>query len=148
VIRNGGFTVPASSVAALARWTSDADVVKAWIQERVRPSNEGTAFPGYKPRDAYTLFEEWALANHHRKDRLPSLTEFVDRLAEDFPSCKRTSDSRRLRGITILLSDPPDADDLQADLMADRDSRMTAVSNEWLLKMTAETLDFGREPWH
>jgi putative DNA primase/helicase len=99
VIRNGGFTVPTSSVAALAQWTSDADVVKAWIQERVRPSSDGIAHIGYKPRDAYTLFEEWALANHHRKDQLPSLNEFVDRLAEDFPSCKRASNSRRLRGI-------------------------------------------------
>jgi P4 family phage/plasmid primase-like protien len=147
VIRDGGFTVPASSVAALARWTSDTDAVKAWIEERVRPPNDGTAHIGYVRRDAYTLFEEWALANHHRKDRLPSLNEFVVRLAEDFPSCKRSKDSRRLRGITILLSDPPDAADLQADLMAN-DGRMTPVSNEWLLKMTAENLDFECEPWH
>jgi P4 family phage/plasmid primase-like protien len=148
VIRNGGFTVPASSVAALARWTSDTDVVKAWIEERVRPSSEGTAHIGYIRRDAYTLFEEWALANHHRKDRLPSLNEFVDRLAEDFPTCKRSKDSRRLRGITILLSDPPDAADLQVDLMAARDRPVTGVSDEWLRKMTAENLDFDRESWH
>jgi phage/plasmid-associated DNA primase len=148
VIRNGGFSVPASSVAALARWTSDTDVVKAWIEERVRPSSEGTAHIGYIRRDAYTLFEEWALANHYRKDRLPSLNEFVDRLAEDFPSCKRSKDSRRLRGITILVSDAPDADDLQADLMADLDRRVTGISTEWLLKMTAENLDSERETCH
>jgi len=60
VIRNGGFTVPPSSIAALARWTADTDVVKAWIAERVRPSTpskESLAHIGYRPRDAYGLFE-------------------------------------------------------------------------------------------
>jgi putative DNA primase/helicase len=145
VIRNGGFTIPASSVAALNRWTADADVVKAWIEERVRVSSDGTAHIGYIRRDAYCLFEEWALANHHRKDRLPSLTEFVDRLAEVFPSCKRKSGSRRLRGITILLSDPPDADDLQADLMT---SPVTDGRYDWLARMTAENMEPDHEPWH
>ena len=148
VIRNGGFTVPTSSVAALARWTADTDVVKAWIEERVRPAKEGTEHFGYIRRDAYTLFEEWALANHHRKDRLPSLSEFVDRLAEVFPSCKRTKDSRRLRGITILFSDPPDAADLQADLATANDRAMTGIPTDWLLKMTAENLEFDHESYH
>jgi hypothetical protein len=94
------------------------------------------------------MFEEWALANHHRKDRLPSLSEFVDRLAEVFPSCKRTKDSRRLRGITILSSDAPDAADLQADLATANDRPMTGIPTDWLLKMTAENLEFDREPWH
>jgi P4 family phage/plasmid primase-like protien len=148
VIRNGGFTVPASSVAALARWTADTDVVKAWIEERVRPAKEGTEHLGYIRRDAYTLFAEWAEANHHRKDRLPSLSEFVDRLAEVFPSCKRTKDSRRLRGITILFSDPLDAADLQADLMAANDKRMTGIPTGWLLEMAAENLESDGESYH
>jgi hypothetical protein len=145
VICNGGFTVPTSSVAALARWTSDADVVKAWIEERVRPSKDSMAHIGYIRRDAYGLFEEWALANYHRKDRLPSLNEFVDRLAEDFPSCKRSKDSRRLRGITILSSDPPDAADLQADLMT---NPVTDGRYDWIARMTAENMEPDHEPWH
>lgn len=112
IIERGGFTIPPSSVHALQRWMQDVDAVKCWIVERVRESNMAPKIdPGYQRKDAYDLFLSWATENHYDRRKLPGMHEFVDRLAEVFPLCKRTSDSRRLRGISIMLGDPLDGED-------------------------------------
>jgi len=114
LIRQGHFTQPKSSEAALEKWTRDTDPVRGWIALRVEPGdyNDGSEYDGYTRPVLYQLFKEWAEENGYRKDRLPGLPEFMDRLAEDFPEVlKRRKDSRRIHGITVLLADrkPGDA---------------------------------------
>jgi phage/plasmid-associated DNA primase len=106
LIRNGKFTLPKSSIEALEKWTRDADPVRAWIEARVRPSMNPKRDAGYTRTAIFQLFQDWAVENGHRKDRLPKSAEFIDRLAEDFPAIlRRCEQDRRVRGITVLDDD-------------------------------------------
>jgi P4 family phage/plasmid primase-like protien len=119
LIQQGRYTEPTSSIEELTKWTRDTDPVRGWIALRVLASEteEVADVGGYTKPMLYTSFLEWAEENGYRKDRLPGRPEFLDRLAEDFPSVRdRKADSRRVRGITVLHFDKPDdvktADDL------------------------------------
>jgi P4 family phage/plasmid primase-like protien len=106
LIRNGKFTLPKSSIEALEKWTRDADPVRAWIEARVRPTSDPKRDVGYTRTEIFQLFQDWAVENGHRKDRLPKSVEFIDRLAEDFPAVlHRCEHDRRIRGITVLPDD-------------------------------------------
>jgi P4 family phage/plasmid primase-like protien len=116
LLRQGRFTQTKSSEAALEKWTRDTDPVRGWIALRVEPGdyNDGFEHDGYTRPVLYQLSKDWAEVNGYRKDRLPGLPEFMDRLAEDFPDVlKRRKDSRRIHGITVLLADrkPDDVSD-------------------------------------
>jgi P4 family phage/plasmid primase-like protien len=123
LIRHGGFTVPPSSIAALQEWLRNTDPVKAWTVARVRPGEtpEVVNHDGYQKPDIYKGFNYWAEQNGYRKDRLPGLPEFFNRLAEDYPCVlKRRNDSRRIRGITILPSDDEGDGDAKPSHGADK----------------------------
>jgi len=106
LIQNGKFTSPKSSIEALEKWTRDTDPVRAWIEARVRPSANPKRDVGYTRTAVFQLFQDWAVENGHRKDRLPKSAEFIDRLAEDFPGIRhRCEQDRRIRGITVLSED-------------------------------------------
>lgn len=121
LIRNGKFTLPKSSIEALEKWTRDADPVRAWIEARVRPTSDPKRDVGYTRTEIFQLFQDWAVQNGHRKDRLPKSAEFIDRLAEDFPAVlHRCEQDRRVRGITVLSDDWADKPVLRAsDLFTD-----------------------------
>ena len=70
LIRNGKFTLPKSSIEALEKWTRDTDPVRAWIEARVRPTDNPKRDVGYTRTALFQLFETWAVENGHRKDRL------------------------------------------------------------------------------
>ena len=108
LIRQGGFSTCPSSIAALRDWLHDADPVKMWTAERVREGETPEVInqDGYVRPEIYGFFTHWAEENGYRKDRLPGSPEFFNRLAEDYPIIvKRTAGSRRIRGITVLLTD-------------------------------------------
>ena len=121
LMRAGRYTQPKSSIEALMKWTRDTDPVRGWMALRVLlgETEEVSDVGGYQRPYLYSSFLEWAKDNGYRQDRLPGRPEFLDRLAEDFPSVReRTSTSRKVRGITILHFDKPDdvktADDLSS----------------------------------
>jgi P4 family phage/plasmid primase-like protien len=119
LIRKGEFTTPPSSAAALEKWTRDTDPVRGWIALRVEQGEDEHVMQhdGYSRPELYANFKEWAEQNGYRKDRLPGLPEFIDRLAEDFPVVlKRRENSRRIRGITVLTADRSPGDQTRQEV--------------------------------
>jgi P4 family phage/plasmid primase-like protien len=146
LIRNGKFTLPKSSIEALEKWTRDTDPVRAWIEARVRPTANPKRDVGYTRTALFQEFETWAIANGHRKDRLPKCPEFIDRLAEDFPEIRhRREQDRRVRGITLLPDDWADKPQFRdCDRLGDSPingalhdlvDRMDEGHREWLVEM-------------
>jgi P4 family phage/plasmid primase-like protien len=124
------FTIPDSSADTLEEWVRDTDSVRAWVRDRVKlDEKERPSWPGYKPSDAMDQFYMWAVERHYDKYRLPKLSEFTQRMIEMFPSCKRTKDSSRFRGITILSSDQLDETANQSD---PRKPSATSRFADWL----------------
>jgi putative DNA primase/helicase len=77
-IRQGGFTVPTSSAAALKDWAEHADPVLGWIAERVSPVCPVDA--KCSSSDAYTDFELYCQAELRMRDRdIPGMKAFVNR---------------------------------------------------------------------
>jgi phage/plasmid-associated DNA primase len=117
LIRQGGFTQCAVCHETLQAWMRDSDPVKAWAAARVRLGEIPAVFKqnGYRKREVYAHFTEWAEEYGYRKDRIPSPPQFWERLGQDFPVVlKRKVDSRAIRGITILLGDDGDLDGVDA----------------------------------
>lgn len=111
LLRQGRYTEPQSSSEELLKWTRDTDPVRGWMSLRVLTGENPDVIEteGYTRPELYYHFTRWAEENGYRKDRLPGQPEFIDRLAEDFPSVRqRTRNSRRVRGITVLSYDKPD----------------------------------------
>jgi P4 family phage/plasmid primase-like protien len=89
------FTTPASSHAALEKWTRDTDPVRAWLALRIVLGLDLKNPDGYSRPQLYKWFCEWADQNGYRKDRLPAINEFIDRIADDYPCVReRTKTSR------------------------------------------------------
>jgi putative DNA primase/helicase len=77
-IRQGGFTVPTSSEAALKDWAQSADPVLSWIADRVSPAS--AVDDKCTSATAYTDFECYCQTELRMRDRdIPRLRTFVDR---------------------------------------------------------------------
>jgi P4 family phage/plasmid primase-like protien len=106
------FTVPPSSAEATPQWFLLADPVLAWAAARVRDwtdlDREQDA-PRYKSSAAYERFNDWALNNGYRKDTLPAVNGFVQRLVGCSAAFKKhTATGNWVRGIRILDADEPE----------------------------------------
>ena len=77
LIRQGGFTMPASSKEAEREWLFGVDPVLAWLEEAVVVDGTGNAI---RVRDAYEAFRSWAIAEGFHADRLPASNNFVQRV--------------------------------------------------------------------
>jgi phage/plasmid-associated DNA primase len=115
LIRQRDFTVPPSSEKGLRRWLYTADPVLAWTLARVRPladhlsADDRTTWK--KSGDAHSLFTAWALDNGFRKDMLPAVNGFVQRLEAHVPAArvKHTKTGNWIAGVTInVTEDFPD----------------------------------------
>jgi putative DNA primase/helicase len=105
LIRQGGFSCPASSLEAEREWLVDADPVLLWLEEEIRI--DATA-PPLLVGDAYGAFTRWAVQSGFRHERLPTRSTFSQRVraAEPSISSKRISGRRYLVGLRLLLSRP------------------------------------------
>jgi P4 family phage/plasmid primase-like protien len=82
-LRQGGFTLPTSSEAALNDWARQADPVLGWINDRVSPvaaMNDQTS-----SADAYDDFVAYCLIELRMRERdIPALRTFVNRCKAAF----------------------------------------------------------------
>jgi P4 family phage/plasmid primase-like protien len=101
LIRQGGFSCPASSLEAEREWLVDADPVLLWLEEEVRI--DATAAP-VLVGDAYQAFNRWAVQSGFRNERLPPSNTFSQRLraAEHSISGKGISGRKYLVGLRLL----------------------------------------------
>src|SRR5262249_10697439 len=77
-IRQGAFTVPASSKAALEDWSHRADPVLSWISDRILPIH--VTGDKCSSVEAHADFEHYCRAELRTRDRdIPRLRAFVDR---------------------------------------------------------------------
>lgn len=99
VLRNGGFTEPASSRGALSEWIFSADPVLAWSANRT----EYAAGERLATKAAYADFELWAEESGFKKQFLPAANNFVQRLlAQDGRlSNTRTKSERFIVGMRL-----------------------------------------------
>ena len=99
VIRQRCYSEPASSKSALLEWLYKADAIQAWIEDCVTTC-EGNWVP---TSVAYEQFCYWAVAEGHRRERLPLVNTFSDRviLGITGATTRRTSKKRGIAGIMI-----------------------------------------------
>jgi len=100
VIRQRSFSEPASSKAALLEWLYKADAVQAWAAECVMASEVDWVATSA----AYEHFCNWAVSEGHRRERLPAVNTFADRVIACVPgaAAKRTAKKRGIVGIALI----------------------------------------------
>ncbi len=81
LIRRMEFQEPQSCKHALRDWIAGADPVVGWLCECVDFMEEKDGFPApVSTRKAYDLFTEWAIREGYKKDRIPAINGFVQRV--------------------------------------------------------------------
>jgi hypothetical protein len=82
-IRQGGFTVPESSRAALEEWSRQADPALGWIADRISPVH--ATDDKCTTAEAHADFELYCRAEFRMRDRdIPRVRTFVDRCKAAF----------------------------------------------------------------
>jgi P4 family phage/plasmid primase-like protien len=107
LIRERNFTVPSTSETALKDWVRLADPVMGWAAARVRFDKPGgTKSEAITSADAHRSFEAWAVAAGYRREHIPSVGGFVQRL-RSIPRIyvKHGRAGNSLVGFTILRDD-------------------------------------------
>lgn len=89
VVRQRKFTIPASCVEALIDWAHGADPVAAWLACCVESSGAGDRERKVRTRVAHQLFTNWAVCEGYKKDALPAINGFVQRVTAARPEFKR-----------------------------------------------------------
>lgn len=103
LIRQRDFTMPPSSKRALSDWLFGADPVLAWLDECVEVvpirGNDLKMRTSY----AHTQFQQWAAAEGFKKDTLPAINGFVQRIKANGAGIeyRRTSEGRFFLGMII-----------------------------------------------
>lgn len=77
--RNGGYTIPSSSSAALEDWLL-LDPVNEWFDQRVIVVHSEPPGGWKKTRDLYDDFKKWAVDNGHADRFLPPVNTFSQRI--------------------------------------------------------------------
>jgi putative DNA primase/helicase len=115
LIRQRGFTMPASSKAALRDWLLSADPVVAWIEARIEVVDANSTDAGtvlIKRHAAYDDFTTWAIGEGFSERTLPGVNTFVNRLCAHLPAIKpkHTNKGNFLEGFHLKRAegDPPD----------------------------------------
>jgi phage/plasmid-associated DNA primase len=118
LIKQRGFTVPPSSVAAQHTWLYGADPVLAWVLARVdKPEHPpGQKIVGIKSSYAHWQFRKWALDQGFRESSIPAVNGFVQRLQANTEvpgiAVRHTKTGNWLTGLKVLMQDrAPDKDD-------------------------------------
>jgi phage/plasmid-associated DNA primase/phage/plasmid primase-like uncharacterized protein len=103
LIRQRNFAIPEGCHQALLDWVLGEDPVLAWIDACVRVQPIVNGGPMLATRDAHLRFQNWALAEGFRTEKLPAINGFVQRVQAQVAGIqhKRTSTGRYFLGITV-----------------------------------------------
>jgi phage/plasmid-associated DNA primase len=109
LIQNRGFSIPDSSKAALGDWLYGADPVLAWLDERVETRPVVGDEPKVRTSYAHDQFHSWALAEGFKRETLPAVNGFVQRLKANATGIeyRRTRDGRFFLGMIVHHFAPP-----------------------------------------
>jgi phage/plasmid-associated DNA primase len=119
------FTVPVSSDRTLAEWVEEADLVLAWVGQRVAPPLQlkvvGEKPPELTTTQCYADFVDWAIADGHERSKLPTKDAFGKRvkpalLRRGIPH-KRSNHFRGFVG--LRLQDPTPEMDAEAEIASE-----------------------------
>lgn len=102
-IRRRGFFVPGSSVGALREWLYSADPVLGWLDECVEIHEIENNHPRVTTRDAYSRFHAWAVDAGFKKELLPAINGFVQRVKANAVGviCHRLEAGRFFIGVVV-----------------------------------------------
>jgi P4 family phage/plasmid primase-like protien len=108
LVRQRNFTVPPSCKQALADWIFGADPVLAWLSECVDVQPVLNGLPAVATRKAYEHFHAWAIAEGFRKETVPGINGFVQRVKANKEGVEhhRTGKGRLFRGLVIKQGTP------------------------------------------
>jgi P4 family phage/plasmid primase-like protien len=109
LIQNRGFSLPDSSKAALSDWLYGADPVLAWLDERVETRSVVGDQPKVRTSYAHEQFHSWALAEGFKRETLPAVNGFVQRIKANATGIeyRRTRDGRFFLGMIVHHFTPP-----------------------------------------
>ena len=104
LVRNKGYTSPASSAEALRGWLL-LDPINEWFDAQCRPADHEPADGWPRTRVLFSDFKTWAVEQGHNERYLPPISTFVQRL-KALPGIiiKRRSDGTVAAGITLSAS--------------------------------------------
>jgi P4 family phage/plasmid primase-like protien len=107
LVRERNFTIPASCKQALADWIFGADPVLAWLGECVDLQPIVNGLPAVMTRKAFEHFHAWAIAEGFRKETVPGINGFVQRVKANKEGVEyhRTGNGRFFQG--MLLKQQP-----------------------------------------
>lgn len=103
LIRNKGFTLPASAKQAMSDWLFGADPVLAWLAEQVEVRAIVNGQPRMATRLAYERFRAWATAEGFSDRTQPSINSFVQRITANAAGVeyRRTREGRFFFGLAM-----------------------------------------------
>jgi putative DNA primase/helicase len=109
LIQNRGFSIPDSSKVALGDWLYGADPVLAWLDERVETRSVVGDQPKVRTSYAHDQFHSWALAEGFKRETLPAVNGFVQRIKANAAGIeyRRTRDGRFFIGMIVHHFTPP-----------------------------------------
>jgi putative DNA primase/helicase len=90
LVKQRGYTIPASHEAELENWRMSADQVSGFVNEKLAPTIDGEL--GLPGSELYKAYRDWAERNGHHS---MSSAKFAGRLRELGYSPKKTKDSNR-----------------------------------------------------
>ena len=103
LIRHRDFSMPASCKAALNDWLYGADPVLAWLDDRVEVRPIVADGPKVRTSHAHQQFRAWAEAEGFKRDTLPAINGFVQRIKANVPGIehRRSADGPFFLGMII-----------------------------------------------
>ncbi len=108
VIRDRDFTIPESSRKAMLEWLYTSDPVLAWVHQRVTVKPIENGQPKVTSAYAYSQFQSWAISEGFKRERLPAINGFVQKITANVLGIqKNNTGGRGFLGMEIEHFDPP-----------------------------------------
>jgi P4 family phage/plasmid primase-like protien len=103
LIRQRNFAIPKGCHEALLEWVLSEDPIAAWIDACVSVVPIVNGGPMLATRDAHLRFQNWALGEGYKPEKLPAINGFVQRVQARVAGIqhKRTSSGRFFVGLTV-----------------------------------------------
>lgn len=103
LIRQRTFAIPESCHAALLEWVLSEDPIAAWIDACVTVVPIVNGGPMLATRDAHLRFQNWALGEGYKPEKLPAINGFVQRVQARVTGIqhKRTKEGRFFIGLAV-----------------------------------------------
>lgn len=103
LIRQRNFVIPQGCHDALLEWVLSEDPIAAWIDACVSVVPIVNGGPRLATRDAHLRFQNWALAEGYKSEKLPAINGFVQRVQARVAGIqhKRTKEGRFFIGLAV-----------------------------------------------